>query len=53
VVGGRINKFNISKQSRDYDPEGDYVRAWLPELKGVPREHIIEPWRMSADDQVI
>ena len=28
--------FNIAKQSKDYDPEGKYVKHWLPELAQVP-----------------
>ena len=46
LTGGRVNKFNILKQSKDYDAEGRYVRAWLPELKDVPNEYIHEPARM-------
>jgi len=45
-TGGRINRFNIAKQSKQYDPDGEYIRAWVPELLNVPREHIHEPWHM-------
>jgi deoxyribodipyrimidine photo-lyase len=51
LFGGRINKFNISKQSRDYDPDGSYIRQWLPELRRLPVPFIFEPWKMSADQQ--
>ena len=47
LTGGRINRFNITKQSRDYDAQGDYLRAWLPELAQVPTELIHTPWQMS------
>ncbi|XP_078443752.1 cryptochrome 3 [Wolffia australiana] len=29
--------FSIPKQAQTYDPDGDYVAYWLPELKGVPK----------------
>ena len=51
LTGGRINHFNITKQARDYDPTGDYVRTWVPELKNVPAGRIFEPWLMSKDEQ--
>lgn len=43
---GRINQFNIVKQSRDYDKDGAYVRLWCPELKNVPTEYVHTPWEM-------
>lgn len=51
LLGGRVNKFNITKQSRDYDPNGDYIRHWLPELRGIPAPHVFEPWKLSRADQ--
>ena len=51
VNGGRVNKFNITKQSKDYDPEGDYIRHWCPELSNVPASRIFEPWLMSKKEQ--
>ncbi|AFY37250.1 deoxyribodipyrimidine photo-lyase (single-stranded DNA-specific) [[Leptolyngbya] sp. PCC 7376] len=40
--------FNIPKQAKDYDPQGEYVRHWLPELKSIPGEQIHQPWRISV-----
>jgi deoxyribodipyrimidine photo-lyase len=51
LTGGRVNKFNISKQSKDYDSNGEYIKYWLPELKNVPAPLVFEPWRMSAQEQ--
>ena len=51
LTGGRINRFNMAKQSRDYDPEGKYLRHWLPELSKVPVPEIFEPWLMSPEQQ--
>eukprot|EP00983_Pelagomonas_calceolata_P067238 1149410-Pelagomonas_calceolata.AAC.2 len=36
--------------TQDYDLNGDYIRAWVPELKNVPAERIHEPWLMSKDE---
>lgn len=51
VTGGRVNRFNIVKQSKDYDADGAYVRHWLPELREVPAAKIHEPWTLSRDEQ--
>ena len=47
MTGGRLNRFNIVKQSKDYDFGGDYVRLWCPELNDVPDKYVHEPWNMS------
>lgn len=52
MTGGRLNKFNIVKQGKDYDQNGDYVRLWIPELKNVPTELIHEPWKMTQFQQM-
>ncbi|NDJ60596.1 MAG: deoxyribodipyrimidine photo-lyase, partial [Chloroflexi bacterium] len=39
--------FNPVSQSRRYDPNGDYIRHWVPELRDVPEKHIHAPWEMN------
>jgi deoxyribodipyrimidine photolyase len=36
------------KQARDPDPNGTLIRRYVPELAGVPDEHIHEPHKMSS-----
>ena len=51
MTGGRVNRFNIVKQSKDYDKEGEYVRHWCPELANIPNRLIHEPWKLSNEEQ--
>lgn len=37
--------FNPVLQSQKFDPEGRYVKRWVPELSGLPAPMIHEPWR--------
>jgi hypothetical protein len=48
---GRVNKFNILKQSKDYDEQGDYVRLWCPELSNVPAPKVHTPWQLSQQER--
>lgn len=36
--------FNPVLQGQRFDPDGEYVRRWLPELRGVPGGAVHEPW---------
>lgn len=43
--------FNPILQGRRFDPDGGYVRRWVPELRDVPAALIHEPWTMSPSEQ--
>ncbi|WNV76346.1 deoxyribodipyrimidine photo-lyase [Geodermatophilus sp. DSM 44513] len=36
--------FNPTRQGKEFDPAGDYVRRWVPELRDVPARYLHEPW---------
>ena len=44
--------FNILSQARRYDPKGEYVKAWLPELESVPHHKIHRPDQLSSEEQL-
>jgi deoxyribodipyrimidine photo-lyase len=35
-----------TRQQERFDPDGEYVRRWVPELRSVPGAYLAEPWRM-------
>ncbi|MEL6978576.1 MAG: deoxyribodipyrimidine photo-lyase/cryptochrome family protein [Pseudomonadota bacterium] len=39
--------YNPVKQSLDQDPDGVFIRRWLPELTGCPAALIHTPWRLD------
>jgi deoxyribodipyrimidine photo-lyase len=43
--------FNPVRQHQRFDPDGVYVRRWLPELADIPDEYIAEPWKTPPDIQ--
>ncbi|MDP5120374.1 MAG: DASH family cryptochrome [Spirosomaceae bacterium] len=43
--------FNITKQATNYDPEAEYMKLWLPELKDVPADKINEVGLLSQAEQ--
>jgi deoxyribodipyrimidine photo-lyase len=39
--------YNVTKQGKDQDPKGIFIRRYVPELRHVPDQYIHEPWKMS------
>jgi deoxyribodipyrimidine photo-lyase len=41
--------FNPVSQATRFDPNGTYIRDWVPELARLPREWIHQPWMASTE----
>jgi len=41
--------FNPLRQGERFDPEGSYVRRWVPELAGLPAPQIHAPWEAKEE----
>jgi deoxyribodipyrimidine photo-lyase len=48
-----VRMYNPVKQSQDHDPEGVFIKKWVPELANVPPALIHEPWNLSDLEQEI
>ncbi|MEM1136503.1 MAG: FAD-binding domain-containing protein, partial [Bacteroidota bacterium] len=43
--------YNPTAQSIKHDPDGYFVKKWIPKLKNVPTPLIYEPWKMTAIEE--
>ena len=43
--------FNPVSQGEKHDPDGKFVKRFVPELKNVPKKYIHQPWRMPEKVQ--
>ena len=41
--------FNPVLQGEKFDPDGEYVRQWVPELAALPPEYIHKPWEAPRE----
>lgn len=48
-----IRLYNPVKQGYDQDPDGSFVRRWVPELDQVPDQYLQEPWMWPGAATVI
>ena len=45
--------FNPVSQSQKFDPHGDYIRTWLPELAHLDTKRIHDPFAYAPDDHTL
>ncbi|MEZ0486956.1 cryptochrome/deoxyribodipyrimidine photo-lyase family protein [Fibrella aquatica] len=46
-----VRIYNPVKQSQEHDPNGVFIRQWIPELANCPDAYIHEPWTMPPLEQ--
>lgn len=47
-----IRMYNPIKNSIEHDPEGLFIRKWIPELSNIPNEWIHTPWKLTEIEQL-
>ena len=43
--------FNPTSQGERFDPDGEYVRRWVPELEGLPGKAVHRPWNAPLESR--
>lgn len=46
-----LRMYSPTKQAQDQDPQGIFIRRWVPELARVPLPYLAKPWEMDASVQ--
>ena len=46
-----LRMYSPTQQAQDQDPEGLFIRRWVPELARVPLPYLAEPWKMDISVQ--
>ena len=45
--------YNVIKQGQDQDPNGVFVKRYVPELRSIPKHYIHEPWKIPKGQQLM
>jgi len=43
--------YNPTKQVKDNDPQGKFIKKYVPELRPLSPEQIVKPWEMTEQEQ--
>jgi len=47
-----IRVYNPRKQALEHDPEAKFIKEWLPELRNLPHDLAISPWKINEMEQL-
>ena len=48
-----LRVYNPVKNSYEHDPNGLFIKKWVPELQSVPTEFVHEPWKLTPIEQML
>merc|ERR1712194_699194 len=48
TFGGMCHCYNVTKQAKEHDPDGVFIRKYVSELKEVSNDFIHEPWKLPS-----
>ncbi len=46
-----VRIYNPTKQAQDQDPQGVFIKKWVPELRALHGPFVHEPWEQTAMEQ--
>ncbi len=46
-----VRVYNPVKNALDHDPDAVFIKKWVPELRELPVQFAIEPWKMTAMEE--
>lgn len=46
-----VRIYNPVKQSEENDPDGEFIKRWVPELEKIPLNYLHQPWKMPLLEQ--
>ena len=48
-----LRVYNPVKNSYEHDPDGLFIKKWIPELHSIPAAFIHEPWKLTPIEQML
>lgn len=48
-----LRVYNPTLQAQTLDPQGVFIRRWVPELEGLPPEYLFTPWKLPPMLQIL
>lgn len=48
-----VRVYNPLKNAQEHDPEGAFIRTWIPELRKLDTVHVHAPWTMTELEQAM
>lgn len=46
-----VRLYNPVKNSEEHDPNGTFIKKWVPELANIPNAYLHQPWTMPLMEQ--